>query len=448
MALLPFTSTAILLLLCIPFVCALPPFNRTSAPTLDVTDSPSSSCNRTLWDIIWSCAATIFACTWTIVHPNIPGMYEGRIAVCSHRLFIMVLALIAPELMITWAILQFLSAREATKAFNDAFGAQARSDHPESTVELLSGFAPSDGRTSPHPSTAYISGRDFGGCGKPRATLTPEELMRFIYEGSLDVPDIEEAEIESRGDGLSKGIAVLQLWWFVLQLVARYIRHLPITLLEVDTLAIVSLACIAYCLWWKKPKDIQRPHHVHWKATAPPPSALYYEKANQEFALNSWHDYLIIPSYPLKSLMGIAVTISPRVVRERRIPSLGGYKDNPHDYKQVITLLSGFFSAVVYGGAHFLGWNYLFQWHMEQMLWRAVSIFMISASVSLPIFGCLISLRILLSDSWVTKFALVTIAFIYIATRVIVIVLITLSLRSLPPGAYDTVAWTTFIPHI
>jgi hypothetical protein len=163
MALLPFTSTAILLLLCIPFVCALPPFNRTSAPTLDVTDSPSSSCNRTLWDIIWSCAATIFACTWTIVHPNIPGMYEGRIAVCSHRLFIMVLALIAPELMITWAILQFLSAREATKAFNDAFGAQARSDHPESTVELLSGFAPSDGRTSPHPSTAYISGRDFGG---------------------------------------------------------------------------------------------------------------------------------------------------------------------------------------------------------------------------------------------------------------------------------------------
>jgi len=36
---------------------------------------------------------------------------------------------------------------------------------------------------------------------------------------------------------------------------------------------------------------------------------------------------------------------------------------------------------------------------------------------------------------------------IYTFARTTLIVLMMLSLRSLPPGAYDTVAWNKFIPH-
>jgi hypothetical protein len=112
---------------------------------------------------------------------------------------------------------------------------------------------------------------------EPRAPLTPHELLRFVNEGSVDMPVITEADIEnrSRGDVLSKGIALLQLAWFILQLLARHIQKLPITLLELDTLAVVILTCIAYGLWWKKPKDVGHHYRVHWKPTAPPPS-LYY----------------------------------------------------------------------------------------------------------------------------------------------------------------------------
>jgi hypothetical protein len=39
-------------------------------------------------------------------------------------------------------------------------------------------------------------------------------------------------------------------------------------------------------------------------------------------------------------------------------------------------------------------------------------------------------------------------SFIYILARVTLIVLTMLSLRSLPTGIYDTVAWTMFIPHL
>ncbi|KAG2098747.1 uncharacterized protein F5147DRAFT_815703 [Suillus discolor] len=295
---------AILFLLHVPFVCSsLPSINGTSLSTLNVSDPSSYSNTRSLWDIIWSCAATLFACTWTAVHPNIPGMDEGKFIVFSRRLGIMMMALIAPELMIIWATVQFLSARDTVKDFNDAFGAQLHQTHSacadigESTATLLSEIPTSDRTNSPHLSAPHVTNRAFrewtmthgffawmGGFmlyldDKPRATLKPKELKRFVLEGSVEMPIIVEADIEdrSKGDALSKGIAILQLAWFVLQLVARYIQNLPVTLLELDTLAVAALTSIAYGFWWKKPKDVGRPHAVYWRATASPPRKLAYE---------------------------------------------------------------------------------------------------------------------------------------------------------------------------
>ena len=37
---------------------------------------------------------------------------------------------------------------------------------------------------------------------------------------------------------------------------------------------------------------------------------------------------------------------------------------------------------------------------------------------------------------------------LYILARAITLVLAFTSLRGLPPGAYETVHWTTFIPHV
>jgi hypothetical protein len=147
--------------------------------------------------------------------------------------------------------------------------------------------------------------------------------------------------------------------------------------------------------------------------------------------------------------MGTRVTISPRAVEKCRIPSLGGYDDShPHDLNHVITLFVGCFSAFISGGVHCFGWHYLFQGHTEQTLWRATSL--VTASASLPlllIFGWVILLDVK-KDSWVVRWSVATIGFIYIATRVTVIVLIVLSLQSLPAGTYDVVAWTTFVPHV
>ncbi|KAG2141001.1 hypothetical protein DEU56DRAFT_796588 [Suillus clintonianus] len=279
----------------IQLVCAsLPSLNDTSIiHTFDTSDSPCSNSTRTLWNILLSCGLTLFACTWTAIHTNIPGMDEGRVAITSRRLFLMVAALIVPELMITWATRQFFSARAAAKEFNNEFGAQRTQtydrdrDISEGTATLLSDI--SRGSSTPRPAAefkewtmthgffAWMGGFMLYVDGKPRATLTPDELLQFVRDGYVDMPLISEAEIEdrSKGDGLSKAIALLQLAWFVVQLVARYGQNLPNTLLEIDTLAVAALTCVAYGLWWKKPKDVGCPYIVHWKATGTPRRLTY-----------------------------------------------------------------------------------------------------------------------------------------------------------------------------
>ena len=48
-------------------------------------------------------------------------MDEGKILIASRRLFIMVVAFIAQELIITWATRQFFSARRAAEQINQYF---------------------------------------------------------------------------------------------------------------------------------------------------------------------------------------------------------------------------------------------------------------------------------------------------------------------------------------
>ncbi|KAG2123637.1 hypothetical protein BD769DRAFT_1653122 [Suillus cothurnatus] len=456
---------AILLLLHIPFVCSsLPSLNGTSVTTLDVSDPPSCDNTRSLWEIIWSCVATLFACTWTAIHPNIPGMDEGKFAVLSRRLGIMIVALIAPELIITWAASQFLSARDTAKDFNDAFGAQlhqARSDcgdMGESAATLLSEISTKDRANSPHSSALHVASRDvrewtvthgffawMGGFmlyvnGKPRATLKPYELIRFIREGSVEMPVIVEADIEdrSKGDALSKGIVILQLAWFILQLVSRYIQNLPITLLEFNTLALATLTGIAYGLWWKKPKDVKRPYAVYWKGTVPP-SELAYEHVHVKSPTESWGDFLTNCVYPFVSLMGWETQNSSRAVHSRRVSSVGGYDEIYVPLRHSLIVCLG---GAAFGGIHCLGWNVLFRGHAEQILWRAASLAIVSAPLSVSlVWGYL---------SWLNSFDNVSrifvvsgilavcgipfaSIFIYIVARVTLIVLILLSFQSLPP---------------
>ncbi|KAG1836054.1 hypothetical protein DFJ58DRAFT_670048 [Suillus subalutaceus] len=115
---------------------------------------------------------------------------------------------------------------------------------------------------------------------------------------------------------------------------------------------------------------------------------------------------------------------------------------------------------MVFGAIHCLGWNFLFQRHTEQILWRVASIGMVCSPPLVPlcIFQAMLGtvrtedrLLPLENGRWISDPALffgVLFTEFYVFARVTIIVLMFLSLRSLPPGTYDTVAWTQFIPHV
>jgi hypothetical protein len=72
---------------------------------------------RSVWDILWSCLATIFACAWVSVHPNIPASNEFSWRTFLRRLELMFWAVIAPEIIITWAFRQWTGARRLEKSY-------------------------------------------------------------------------------------------------------------------------------------------------------------------------------------------------------------------------------------------------------------------------------------------------------------------------------------------
>ena len=72
---------------------------------------------RSIWDILWSCLATIFACSWVSVHPNIPASNESWWRIFLRRLELMFWAVVAPEMIISWAFRQWLGARKLEKRY-------------------------------------------------------------------------------------------------------------------------------------------------------------------------------------------------------------------------------------------------------------------------------------------------------------------------------------------
>ena len=101
-----------------PITDAGPPIY--DAPILIRDDSTCADAGRTVWDILWSCLATTFAVTWVSVHPNVPFLEETNWMVLKRRIFLMVLALLAPEVMIMWAFKQWKGAVMIADMINKA----------------------------------------------------------------------------------------------------------------------------------------------------------------------------------------------------------------------------------------------------------------------------------------------------------------------------------------
>ena len=95
---------------------------ESNSNTTILLSTPGSSCvcpadQRSVWDILWSCLGTIFACSWVSIHPNIPAPNESQRRIFLRRLELMFWAVVGPEMIINWALRQWIGARHLEKLY-------------------------------------------------------------------------------------------------------------------------------------------------------------------------------------------------------------------------------------------------------------------------------------------------------------------------------------------
>ncbi|KAF9549279.1 hypothetical protein CPC08DRAFT_823448 [Agrocybe pediades] len=422
------------------------------SPSFPRDADPTPPCPRQRIQIIWTCVATILAASWVSVHPNIPDAKESKIKKMLRRIELMIWAILTPELIIFWAMRQWRGARYMEREF-----AEARHIELESMTRKLLRWLKELGyklrlrRNTPlkpetprwtrtHGFFLQMGGFMLREDGKKDSdrVLGWKTLMEYYNQGRLDLSDITEDRINdhSKADGFAKGLALLQMFWFIVQCVARlFDKNLILTEIELATAALALLSFVMYFLWWNKPfnagvpititllpagsidtsvpipdpVNLNIPHVQPFESThsggsaedsdvafAPPPSP---QSAHPQAHFVSGSQPADRPPLPPtiasdKSSDGIQLCFLFMRVREIIIPDRTDPFDIPGHGDSAVTSVPSFYAiegnyspaslqilftsfsvAALFGSIHCIGWSskIVFTSHVTSLAWRIAS---------------------------------------------------------------------------
>jgi hypothetical protein len=403
----------------------------------------------------------------------------------------------------------------------------------------------------------------------PVGILPPHHLKDYLRTRQIRITR-EEINDKSRRDLVSKGLILTQTAWFLLQCSARAVRRLPITELEVITLAFAGLNFITHAFWWRKPQDVgcpipvlkvsaqdelfsehALPHHpqpsvvpadmasVASCSQVPSANTLPHLKCNQLSIQLQTHehasDYMSheqpypCVEFPCRNPAKLSNTSGPSQgcgsegdeeddTREGELPivydacrdvikqmlegirACGAWGERLHlvcfvalspilsmfsvaakllghekikaGALNVPTFYAGNWSVVeqqcigmsasvvgtMFGGLHFIAWSYPFPTHIEKLLWRSSTLILLCTPTFFTMHRLMVGLAYWKGrrklpplfgwESMLTGTLFMVAMILYVLARTVLITLAIISLRALPPGAYQTVSWTYFIPHV
>ena len=306
--------------------------------------------------------------------------------------------------------------------------------------------------------------------------LSLEDIEDLVRNKEIEYPIATREEIEdkSKGDAITKALVVLQTTWFLLQCAARASQHLALTELELATAAFALLNIIIYALWWDKPLDVQchimvrrRSARDGAREASPQENPEGMQRVEESGVLprqelDRWarsvgwlRDALrsVFCGWPWKDVLDVSLS----VIQPFFVMMEGDDEDETFFVvgKQCDWDFSSGFGTVlvtvVFGGIHCIAWSFHFPSQTEQLLWRISSIAI--TGIPLAVAGIRFIGNQLDDDNpWpvqaIPNIALLLLAFLYPISRILLLVLSLSTLRSLPPSAYQTVQWTTVLPHV
>jgi hypothetical protein len=274
--------------------------------------------------------------------------------------------------------------------------------------------------------------------GRRLCPLNFKNIEELVRNEAIDFPKIEKKEIEdrSKGDIISKGLAVVQTGWFIAQCIARGTEHLAITELEIVTVAFAFLNLITYIFWWHKPLNVTCPIRVVLKEghSAPEPRSPPMLSLLDRF----WR---------MMTLMTPDRDDGVDLLQEKRVPTFYAGAIDEKSRLYWILVLAEILIAMIFGGIHCIAWSFTFPTHIERIFWRASSIAIISIPVPWAVVVVLAYFDFTIVGAYCVVFSVI-ISVIYPFARLVLLIISFISLRSLPASAFYAVHWTTFIPHV
>lgn len=435
-----------------------------SNSTMTVVGWKAGPTERGTLNLVWSCVLTIFACTWTVLHLNIPTHNDSKWTRSLRKVKWMIINIVFPEFILSKAICDLRLAVDELQSFEETWQQREKPNQVQKwiwkpaktpkSIRWLSKITLNDLRPKEflqtlrsklhairgHSSSSDIemsvresvlqdrlpaeeAGQQSSDSGirqnrDEEHTITLEPKIQewtlvhsyYVQMGGLEyqhplqrygssplsaahlrrrkekvwlnggrqgkehplanlVLSKEEIQDKSSADWLSKSLAILQVIWVILNVITRHITGLPVTQLEIATVAFAVMAVLIYLANWWKPKDISKPHVLIHDGDEPPAIEDSIEERRRRQSFAEWLRY----------------------PERRQAPELIGQRV-PNDFvclkntQPVLLYLMGV-SSLLFGSLHCLAWQSEFPTQVELLCWRTASLI----SAVLPIVTLAIS---------------------------------------------------------
>ena len=295
----------------------------------------------------------------------------------------------------------------------------------------------------------------------------------------------EQIDNFSKADIFAKLFACVQSIWLVVQSIARVSVGLPITQLELATIALVFCALLMYALWWNKPFGVERTVAIYATYDSNIPATIAaIKRASSSDTFPSppterqylegyfaWRLKTKIPSFSspptgliFEQLTDMAVNNLANAGRNDVVrfgKALGGLVSNifgksrwiPID-RDFATCITFYAAGTLFSAFHLGAWQWDFPTSTIRTIWRS---FALVATITGPLTVVVVIIAVAIFDNIprsledlggrVTVVVLDLLLAVYILARLGLIVLVFYCFSSMPAAVYETVNWAQFLPH-
>jgi len=271
---------------------------------------------------------------------------------------------------------------------------------------------------------------------------------------------------------LGKVLLIVQVAWFCTNCASRLFQHLPLSLLEVTTVAHGFCTLIAYIVWWSKPLNVAAPTILREREAQEVYALLKCSDDEYDKALEMAQNMAAGDPSTLSTAHGSEKIVLAADALQHLLPTPERPPHSSRFHSSTRMMFPGFFapgsghslaallstglfiiSAILYGLVHVLAWGGRIPTPLERLLWQ-VSSWVVTCSGLTEIL--VISLTGWLGDNDTTtgKIANVfrvimylMIPFAHILASGFLIVESFRELAFLDSAAYQLLSWTNYWPH-